>query len=199
MDDFARAYRASGGNYDDRRTDFRSSSGADYDRGQRSYFHPDGGGAYDHGHRGDLHPCDQGAGNELVLYAGGARASDYDRGYRNEFRSIGGGSGNRRLEIVRGNVFSANQTYVTRPPPSRSTDLSMPLPPSCRNGAAVRPYSSLSSSGGGSGARCFGDPEMKRRRRVASYKMYSVEGKVKQSIRKSFRWIKGKCSEMVHG
>ncbi|KAG1371321.1 hypothetical protein COCNU_16G004150 [Cocos nucifera] len=190
-----RAYRASGGNFDDRRTDLRSSSGAAYDHGHRSYLHPHGGGDYDHGSRGDLYP----ARNELVLYTGGARASDYDRGYRNESLSIGGGSGDRRLEIVRGNVFSANHTYVTRPPPSRPAYVPQPLPPSRRNGDTVRSYSSLSSSGGGSGVGCFGDPEMKRRRRVASYKMYSVEGKVKQSIRKSFHWIKGKCSEMVHG
>ncbi|XP_073104770.1 uncharacterized protein [Elaeis guineensis] len=197
MDDFARGYRASGGNYDDRRTDLRSSGGGPaYDRGRRSYLQPHGGGDHDHGSRGDLYP----ARNELVLHTGGARASDYDRGYRNESLTIGGGNRDRRLEIVRGNVFSANQTYVTRPPPSRPAYLPPSLPPSCRDGGTVRPYSSLSStSGGGSGAWCFSDPEMKRRRRVASYKMYSVEGKVKQSIRKSFHWIKGKCSEMVHG
>ncbi|KAL0680890.1 hypothetical protein Bca4012_047737 [Brassica carinata] len=34
------------------------------------------------------------------------------------------------------------------------------------------------------------DPELLRKKRVASYKMYSVEGKVKGSFRKSFRWLK---------
>ncbi|KAL2974306.1 hypothetical protein AAZX31_14G096900 [Glycine max] len=34
------------------------------------------------------------------------------------------------------------------------------------------------------------DPEIQRKKRVASYKMYSVEGKVKGSFRKSFRWLK---------
>jgi hypothetical protein len=40
--------------------------------------------------------------------------------------------------------------------------------------------------------------EMKRRGRVASYKAYAVEGKVKASIRRGIRWIKAKCSHIVH-
>ncbi|KAA8521269.1 hypothetical protein F0562_011894 [Nyssa sinensis] len=36
----------------------------------------------------------------------------------------------------------------------------------------------------------FNDPEFQRKKRVASYKVYSVEGKVKGSFRKSFRWLK---------
>ncbi|KAH7295554.1 hypothetical protein KP509_27G054600 [Ceratopteris richardii] len=43
------------------------------------------------------------------------------------------------------------------------------------------------------------DPEMKRRRRVASYKVYAVEGRVKYSLRKSVRWIKDKYLEMRYG
>ncbi|TVT99248.1 hypothetical protein EJB05_10416, partial [Eragrostis curvula] len=44
-----------------------------------------------------------------------------------------------------------------------------------------------------------GDPaEMKRRRRVAGYKAYTVEGNVKASIRRGFRWIKAKCSRVIH-
>lgn len=37
-----------------------------------------------------------------------------------------------------------------------------------------------------------GNPELKRRKRVASYNMYTVEGKLKSSLRNSFKWIKGK-------
>uniref|UniRef100_A0A5B7BXE3 Uncharacterized protein n=1 Tax=Davidia involucrata TaxID=16924 RepID=A0A5B7BXE3_DAVIN len=43
-----------------------------------------------------------------------------------------------------------------------------------------------------------GDPELKRRKRVASYKAYAVEGKVKASLRSSFRWIKNKYSALVY-
>ncbi|KAJ4839920.1 hypothetical protein Tsubulata_040984 [Turnera subulata] len=45
----------------------------------------------------------------------------------------------------------------------------------------------------------FGDPEFQRKKRVASYKMYSVEGKVKGSFRRSFRWLKDRYSQVVYG
>uniref|UniRef100_A0A803PEM2 Uncharacterized protein n=1 Tax=Cannabis sativa TaxID=3483 RepID=A0A803PEM2_CANSA len=34
------------------------------------------------------------------------------------------------------------------------------------------------------------DPELQRKKRVAGYKAYVVEGKMKGSFRKSFKWIK---------
>ena len=43
------------------------------------------------------------------------------------------------------------------------------------------------------------DPEFQRKKRVASYKMYSVEGKVKGSFRRSFRWLKDKYTQVVYG
>ncbi|PIN22966.1 hypothetical protein CDL12_04318 [Handroanthus impetiginosus] len=45
----------------------------------------------------------------------------------------------------------------------------------------------------------FNDPEMQRKKRVASYKAYTVEGKVKGSIKKSFRWLKERYTQMVYG
>ncbi|CAH2080552.1 unnamed protein product [Thlaspi arvense] len=36
------------------------------------------------------------------------------------------------------------------------------------------------------------NPEVKRRKRVASYNMYTMEGKLKSSLRNSFKWIKSK-------
>ncbi|KAG0585296.1 hypothetical protein KC19_2G002000 [Ceratodon purpureus] len=36
----------------------------------------------------------------------------------------------------------------------------------------------------------FTDPETKRRKRVAKYKFVSMEGKAKQTVRNSFRWLK---------
>jgi len=45
----------------------------------------------------------------------------------------------------------------------------------------------------------FDDPEFQRKKRVASYKMYSVEGKVKGTFRKSFRWIKDRCTQVMYG
>ncbi|TXG63335.1 hypothetical protein EZV62_010329 [Acer yangbiense] len=37
---------------------------------------------------------------------------------------------------------------------------------------------------------------MRRKKRIAKYKVYTVEGKVKASLRKGLRWIKNKCSEI---
>ncbi|CAN6441579.1 unnamed protein product [Victoria cruziana] len=43
------------------------------------------------------------------------------------------------------------------------------------------------------------DPELQRKKRVASYKVYSVEGKVKGSLRKSFRWLKDRYTQIMYG
>lgn len=43
------------------------------------------------------------------------------------------------------------------------------------------------------------DPELQRKKRVVGYKAYAVEGKVKGSVKKSFRWIKDTCIQVVHG
>lgn len=45
----------------------------------------------------------------------------------------------------------------------------------------------------------FNDPELQRKKRVASYKVYSVEDKVKGSLRKSFKWIKDRYNHVVYG
>ncbi|KAK9747642.1 hypothetical protein RND81_02G005200 [Saponaria officinalis] len=43
------------------------------------------------------------------------------------------------------------------------------------------------------------DAEMKRKKRVVKYKVYSMEGKVKASLKKGLRWFKNKVNELVHG
>ncbi|KAK7321583.1 hypothetical protein VNO77_32379 [Canavalia gladiata] len=45
----------------------------------------------------------------------------------------------------------------------------------------------------------FADPEFQRKKRVASYKMYSMEGKVKGSFTKTFRWLKDRYWRLVYG
>lgn len=44
-----------------------------------------------------------------------------------------------------------------------------------------------------------GDSDVKRKQRISSYKAYAVEGKIKASVRKSFRWMKNKYTSFVHG
>ncbi|XP_073116626.1 uncharacterized protein [Elaeis guineensis] len=43
------------------------------------------------------------------------------------------------------------------------------------------------------------DPELQRKKRVVGYKAYAVEGKMKGSLRKSFRWIKERYTQVVYG
>ncbi|OEL16270.1 hypothetical protein BAE44_0022711 [Dichanthelium oligosanthes] len=68
-------------------------------------------------------------------------------------------------------------------------------------GSSVPPSSCGSDGGHGAGSAVSswwsGDPEAKRRRRVAGYKAYAVEARVKASLRKGFRWIKNRCTGLV--
>ncbi|KAL6968590.1 hypothetical protein U1Q18_034391 [Sarracenia purpurea var. burkii] len=89
----------------------------------------------------------------------------------------------------RPDIFNARNFYATNRPRSPVDWSSIPprVPrPSQSSAPASKPWR-------------FSDPETKRRKRIAKYKVYTVEGRIKASMRKGFRWIKNKCSEMVHG
>lgn len=43
----------------------------------------------------------------------------------------------------------------------------------------------------------WNEAERKRKRRVAKYKFYATEGKIKRSLKKGFRWFKIKCIKIV--
>ncbi|GMG99122.1 hypothetical protein Nepgr_000962 [Nepenthes gracilis] len=63
----------------------------------------------------------------------------------------------------------------------------------------TKTISGSSSSSSFSKVWCFSDPEFQRKKRVASYKIYSAEGKVKGSFRKSFKWLKDRYTRVVYG
>jgi hypothetical protein len=44
----------------------------------------------------------------------------------------------------------------------------------------------------------WNSPETKRKTRVARYKLYAVEGKVKSSIKKGLCWVKRTCYRIIH-
>ncbi|XP_065864153.1 uncharacterized protein [Euphorbia lathyris] len=95
----------------------------------------------------------------------------------------------RRFEIVSGKSFgTSNQIYATK---SQSQSQSPDLPPIPSR--ATRPNRTSSAPWG------FTDPEMKRKKRIAKYKVYTVEGKMKTTLRNGLRWIKNKCSQMING
>lgn len=43
------------------------------------------------------------------------------------------------------------------------------------------------------------DPEVLRKKRLASYKVYGLEGKVKSSVKKGLHWVKGKYNKLLYG
>lgn len=106
--------------------------------------------------------------------------------YRQSFR---GPAGERRLEIVSGRGFTSatadHHVYSTTSRP-RSPD-HVPSHVTTRSSQVEpKPWG-------------FGDAEMKRRKRIAKYKVYSLEGRVKASIKNGLRWFKNKCSEIIQG
>ncbi|EOY27156.1 Uncharacterized protein TCM_029075 [Theobroma cacao] len=66
-------------------------------------------------------------------------------------------------------------------------------------GKEIKIKKSKSPFGSSSKSWSFNDPELQRKKRVASYKVYAVEGKMKGSLRKSFRWIKDTYTQVVYG
>lgn len=78
----------------------------------------------------------------------------------------------------------------------------LPLPPppgQLRDWKLKKGKSGHGSNLSSSKSWSFNDPEFQRKKRVASYKVYSVEGKVKGSFRRSFRWLKDKYTQVVYG
>merc|ERR1712137_81107 len=94
------------------------------------------------------------------------------------YRSYGAG---RKLEIVTVRNLSENKMYLSRSYPSPIRYHS--VKPRRKTSPTVKKW--------------WDNPEMKRRRRVAKYKLYSAEGKVKSSLKKGFCWIKRKCIMIV--
>nr|GLL37977.1 uncharacterized protein LOC109190957 [Ipomoea trifida]GMD42767.1 uncharacterized protein LOC109190957 [Ipomoea batatas] len=85
--------------------------------------------------------------------------------------------------------YSGYQYGDFRSPPP--LPLALPPPPQLKKGK--------SRSGSTSRSWSMNDPEFQRKKRVASYKVYSVEGKVKGSFKRSFRWLREKYSHVVYG
>nr|DAD22474.1 TPA_asm: hypothetical protein HUJ06_023937 [Nelumbo nucifera] len=60
-------------------------------------------------------------------------------------------------------------------------------------------YSFNGPSGKENGFSASSDPELKRKRRVAAYNVFTTEGKIKSSVRNSFKWIKNKFTDVRYG
>ncbi|GMH12377.1 hypothetical protein Nepgr_014218 [Nepenthes gracilis] len=66
-------------------------------------------------------------------------------------------------------------------------------------GDKIKKTTTTSGSSSSSKVWCFSDPEFQRKKRIAGYRVYSAEGKVKGSFRKSFKWLKDRYTRMVYG
>ncbi|KAK7380527.1 hypothetical protein VNO78_33040 [Psophocarpus tetragonolobus] len=51
----------------------------------------------------------------------------------------------------------------------------------------------------GSGFCAANDPELKRKKRIKAYNVFTVEAKVKTSVRNGFKWIKNKFGDIRNG
>ncbi|XP_077231930.1 uncharacterized protein LOC143865436 [Tasmannia lanceolata] len=110
-----------------------------------------------------------------------------------DFRSKSYGDGRTQME-----------SYETMPPPygyelrcystsyASSQQTQMPK-------GMIKTKKGKTSGGSSSKNWSLNDPELQRKKRVASYKVYAVEGKMKGSFRKSFRWLKDRYTQMVYG
>ncbi|XP_058068634.1 uncharacterized protein LOC131217682 [Magnolia sinica] len=104
-----------------------------------------------------------------------------------DWRSKSCGDGRMQMEVYGGHELRCySATYTSSAPQQTQKDLK-------------KLKKSKTSGGSSSKNWSFNDPELQRKKRVASYKVYSVEGKMKGSFRKSFRWLKDRYTQVVYG
>ncbi|KAL6226717.1 hypothetical protein ACLB2K_000678 [Fragaria x ananassa] len=123
-----------------------------------------------------------------------------------DFRSKSYGHGRMELESYYGNGSNGaggpNSSAVNGMQDLRCYSASYACPPKTQNNAnnnISKFKKGKSANGSVSKSWSFSDPELQRKKRVASYKVYTVEGKLKGSLRKSFRWLKETCDRVVYG
>ncbi|KAK4339717.1 hypothetical protein RND71_041179 [Anisodus tanguticus] len=97
----------------------------------------------------------------------------------------------QRIGIIDDKAYAVNNVYVIRPRHNNFPTDMMPshkkyqISKSSYNKPETRPW--------------YSKPEINRKKRVAKYKIYSMEGKVKRSFKNGYRWFKHTCSRIIHG
>ncbi|XP_075522430.1 uncharacterized protein LOC142555448 [Primulina tabacum] len=120
-----------------------------------------------------------------------------------DYRSKTFGDANMQIQPYYGPPYKYNST---RPDDFRSYSASYASSSSYTYSSAAglgevapQKLKKVKSTGGSNlGSWSFKDPEFQRKKRVASYKVYAVEGKFKGSFRKSFRWLKDRYTQVVY-
>ena len=108
--------------------------------------------------------------------------------FRPSYWELARGDG-RKLEIIEANMLKyVNKVYFGRSQPS------FELPSFDKKQVGKkRNKSSMSIKS------WWNEPKWERKRRLAKYKMYAFEGKLKDALKKGHRWIKKKYRKIVHG
>ncbi|KAF3574488.1 hypothetical protein F2Q69_00062482 [Brassica cretica] len=86
------------------------------------------------------------------------------------------------MEIVNGKGYGVSSTSDFK--------LSIPPPPGAVQTTRTSAHVPVPWS--------FITPETKRKKRIATYKAYAMEDKVKTTVKKGFHWIKNRCSQIIH-
>ncbi|KAL4377160.1 hypothetical protein GQ457_02G036840 [Hibiscus cannabinus] len=105
------------------------------------------------------------------------------------YQVYGDGGGGRRLKIIDGSVSKrTNKTTCY--------DSAYPPTPPCNRKCVV---SMKEKKNPDLSIEWWSEPNMKRKMRITGYKMYAMEGKFKNTLKKAHKWIKKKYHRIVHG
>nr|GLL29444.1 hypothetical protein F511_31850 [Ipomoea trifida]GMD05791.1 DUF3511 domain protein [Ipomoea batatas]GMD09384.1 DUF3511 domain protein [Ipomoea batatas]GMD10724.1 DUF3511 domain protein [Ipomoea batatas]GME12536.1 DUF3511 domain protein [Ipomoea batatas] len=74
-----------------------------------------------------------------------------------------------------------------------------PIKPPLRSGLDCHLEKAGPKSKPASSRAWYSTPELKRKKRIAKYKLYLIEARMKDSLRKEFRSFKRRCSTILNG
>lgn len=100
------------------------------------------------------------------------------------------------LGIINGKAYDASNVYVTRSNhqfANQTENYRVTKPPATTPPRLPPPPAPISSSS------LIDYRQLERKKRIAKYRLYAYEGKMKNSLKKGFRWIKRACRKIVHG
>ncbi|XP_062085838.1 uncharacterized protein LOC133791945 [Humulus lupulus] len=105
----------------------------------------------------------------------------------------------RNIETVHARYLSENRTYTgwSSNNHHKNNQSSLSLSSSKNLSSSKQRVLKASKSSSQSLKWWWNDPEMKRQRRITSYKLYSAEANVKSSFKKGLRWLGKKCSMII--
>ncbi|KAL4319749.1 hypothetical protein GQ457_18G006980 [Hibiscus cannabinus] len=112
--------------------------------------------------------------------------------WHSSHRAAGGEA--RNFEIIDANMLKyVNKVCFSRPRLSYDPSPPFDHKPVEKKKKMKKPSPSSSIS------TWFSEPAIKRKMRLTKYKMYTLEGQIKDSLKKGHKWIKKKYRKLVYG